>query len=37
MYGIRNRYKEEDAAFKDVDALGSFMDNHDNARFLSNF
>ena len=37
MYNIRNRYSEEEAAFKDVDALGSFMDNHDNARFLSNF
>ena len=34
MYNIRNRYSEEEAAFKDVDALGSFMDNHDNARFL---
>jgi len=34
MYNIRDRYDHEDSAFKDVDALGSFMDNHDNARWL---
>jgi alpha-amylase len=34
MYGIRNRYNEETTKFKDLDALGVFVDNHDNARFL---
>lgn len=37
MYKIRERYDEEDKAFRDVDALGSFMDNHDNARWLCSF
>ena len=35
MYNFRTRYEEEEKAFKNVDILGSFMDNHDNARFLS--
>jgi alpha-amylase len=35
MYGIRNRFNEEQGKFKDVDALGVFVDNHDNARFLN--
>jgi len=34
MYGIRNRYSEEESYFSDIDALGVFVDNHDNARFL---
>lgn len=34
MYGIRNRYNAEANFFKDIDALGVFVDNHDNARFL---
>jgi len=33
MYNIRNRYTQE-AVFKDIDALGTFVDNHDNPRFL---
>lgn len=33
MYNIKNRFAEEDGKFKDVDALGIFVDNHDNARF----
>ena len=37
MYGIRSQYEAEDSAFVDVDALGSFMDNHDNARWLCDF
>ena len=37
MYEIWNRYNEEQASFNDVDALGLFMDNHDNERFLSKF
>jgi alpha-amylase len=37
MYAIRTLYANEDAAFKDVDALGSFMDNHDNSRWLYDF
>jgi hypothetical protein len=35
MYEIRNRYNEEATKFVDVDALGVFVDNHDNARFLN--
>jgi|TARA_B110000305_G_C19036471_1_gene446139 alpha-amylase len=35
MYGIKNRYQEEASHFKDLDALGIFVDNHDNARFLN--
>lgn len=36
MYQIRSRYEQLDSsAFTNVDILGSFMDNHDNARFLS--
>jgi alpha-amylase len=37
MYKIRTTYNSEQASFKDVDALGSFMNNHDNARWLSSF
>jgi len=37
MYKIRETYDQEEQAFTDVDALGSFMDNHDNARWLSDF
>lgn len=35
MFEIRQLYMSEDIYFDDVDILGSFMDNHDNARFLS--
>jgi alpha-amylase len=35
MYGIRTRYAEEQSKFNDIDALGIFVDNHDNARFLN--
>jgi alpha-amylase len=34
MYQIRDRYNEESPKFKDIDALGVFVDNHDNARFM---
>jgi len=34
MYGIRDRYNQEAGYFNDIDALGVFVDNHDNARFL---
>lgn len=34
MYGIKNRYAAESSKFKDLDALGLFVDNHDNERFL---
>jgi len=37
MYGIKNRFAEESSKFKDLDALGLFVDNHDNARFLNQF
>lgn len=33
---INNRYAVEDLSFNDVDALGLFVDNHDNPRFLCN-
>ena len=36
MFLIRQTYNNLDnSAFTNVDILGSFMDNHDNARFLS--
>lgn len=34
MYEIRTQFETEEQAFKDVEALGMFVDNHDNARFL---
>lgn len=37
MYNIRNRYDNEGKYFKDIDALGVFVDNHDNPRFLHNY
>lgn len=37
MHFITSRYQEEETHFKDIDALGLFVDNHDNARFLSTF
>jgi alpha-amylase len=35
MFEIRQQYDTENGTFTDVDALGSFVDNHDNPRFLS--
>jgi alpha-amylase len=35
MHQISSRYAEESSKFRDLDALGLFVDNHDNARFLS--
>lgn len=35
MYNIKNRLNEEKSHFRDMDALGIFVDNHDNARFLN--
>lgn len=37
MYNIRNRFNDEQNHFKDLDATGIFVDNHDNARFLNQF
>jgi alpha-amylase len=37
MYGIRNRYDDEESHFQDIDALGLFVDNHDNARFMNQY
>ena len=37
MYGIRTRYDAEAIVCSDVDALGVFVDNHDNPRFLNRF
>ena len=37
MYQIRTQYLNEANYFKDIDALGTFVDNHDNPRFLYNF
>jgi alpha-amylase len=34
MYNIRTMIQAEQGAFKDVSALGTFVDNHDNERFL---
>lgn len=36
MGNIKQRYDAEASHFKDLDALGLFVDNHDNARFLHN-
>jgi alpha-amylase len=35
MTVIRDRWNEEFRYFKDIEALGLFVDNHDNARFLN--
>jgi alpha-amylase len=35
MKAITQRWNEEASTFKDIDALGIFVDNHDNARFLN--
>lgn len=37
MYQIRDRYTDEAQHFKDIDALGVFVDNHDNPRFLNKY
>jgi alpha-amylase len=36
MSSIQSRYDAEGSHFNDIDALGLFVDNHDNARFLHN-
>ena len=36
MGGLKQRYDAEASHFTDLDALGLFVDNHDNARFLHN-
>ncbi len=36
MGAIKQRYDAEASHFTDLDALGLFVDNHDNARFLHN-
>lgn len=35
MYGIRNVLSSEAGSFKDTSVLGTFIDNHDNSRFLN--
>lgn len=35
MHQIRSTYDNEAKHFKDIDALGIFVNNHDNARFLN--
>ena len=37
MYKIRTRYSAEEQHFSNVDVLGVFVDNHDNARFLNRY
>lgn len=37
MYGIKNRFEQEGPHFQDLNSLGIFVDNHDNARFLSQY
>jgi hypothetical protein len=34
MYEIRTTLMNSQGAFADMDALGVFIDNHDNQRFL---
>lgn len=34
MYELRNLINDEDKTFQDATILGTFMDNHDNGRFL---
>jgi hypothetical protein len=36
MSKIKARYDDEAFYFKDIDALGPFVENHDNPRFLYN-
>lgn len=36
MYEIKNRLENDLSQFRDIDALGIFVDNHDNERFLHN-
>ena len=35
MKSFSDRWNEEQSKFRDIDALGLFVDNHDNARFLN--
>lgn len=35
MRSISDKWNEEQYFFKDIDALGIFVDNHDNSRFLN--
>lgn len=37
MYNIRNRYNDEGSHFSNIDILGLFVDNHDNARFMNQY
>jgi alpha-amylase len=36
MGNIKSQYDAEASLFTDIDALGVFVDNHDNPRFLYN-
>jgi len=35
MYNIRSTFNSEATSFSDTTVLGSFIDNHDNPRFLN--
>jgi alpha-amylase len=37
MYDFRNRFNTEENYFSDIDALGIFVDNHDNPRFMNRY
>ena len=37
MNGIKDRFDQEEPHFQDIDALGIFVDNHDNSRFMCDF
>jgi len=37
MQNIKSRWEQEEPHFKDLDSLGIFVDNHDNARFLNQY
>lgn len=35
LYQVRNLYNQSKTTYRDISVLGNFVDNHDNARFLS--
>lgn len=37
MYNARNFYQQSTNAFKNINYLGNFVNNHDNSRFLYNY
>ena len=37
LKNLSEKFKTQEGIFKDVDALGLFVDNHDNSRFLHTY